>query len=257
MTLGEIMDYARFLLNEDDNQGRFSDAQMAMAITQATRDVALEVRFPEYQMVTTTPSSPTLQEYILPEIINIKRVKLQGQLLTPSSIPTLEGDQVLMFDQTAPLYTPQWTIAGVATFPVASDSGWPASIVSSYFPGVRPSYYLRGESILGIVPPPAGGQVITVEGIAFPAPYVLRTDITIYPHHYLEALAQGAVRRCMQSDKDTEGMKVAAEGYAEGRGRLMDWLNSFLPVKPVMPVTYRTMFEGGFSGSSWNGRGWS
>lgn len=248
MTLGEIMDWARFLLNEEDNQGRFSDAQMAMAITQATRDIALEVRFPEYQLTTTTPSSPTVQEYQLPEIINIKRVYLAGQLLTPSSIPTMEGDQILMFDQTTPTYQPQWKIAGVATYPVAADAGWPAPITASYYPGSRPNYYLRGESILGIQPPPVGGALLQVEGIAFPAPYVNRTDITIYPHHYLETLAQGAVRRCMQSDKDAEGMKLAAEGYTEGRGKLLDWLASFLPVKPVMPVTYRTMFQGGYCG---------
>jgi hypothetical protein len=254
MTLGEINNYARFLLNESDNQGRFSDAQMAMGITQATRDVALEVRFPEYQLITTTPSTPTAQEYILPDIINIKRVYLNGMLLTPSSIPTLEGDQILMYDATGTNYVPQWKIASVATYPVSSDCGFPAAISSPYTLGSRPSYYLRGESVIGIVPPPAGGSLLQLEGIAFPAPYVNMTDITIYSRHYCETLAQGAVKRCMQSDKDVEGVKLADALLKEATGKLMDWLNSFLPVKPVVPVTYRTMYRGGSEGYSYQGR---
>jgi hypothetical protein len=257
VTLGEINNYARDLLNETNNQGRFDDAQMARAITQATRDVALELRFPEYQLVTTTPTSPTVQEYKLSDMVNIKRVYLANQLLVQSSIPLLEGDQTLMFDQTGTNYVPQWSIAGVATYPVSSDSGWPVSIANSYYPGVRPSYYMRGESVLGIVPPPAGGAQLRVEGIAFPPPYVNMTDITIYPRAYCEALAQGAVRRCMQSDKDMEGMNVAAQASGEAMGRLRDWLNSFLVLKPVVPVTYRTMYDcspGYAYGSPWGRR---
>lgn len=237
---GEISNYIRLLINDSDNQGRFSDADVLSASTQGCRAISLAARFPEYQITTT--SIADRQEYTLPEVVNIKRVYVAGQRIPQTSIAALEGAQLRVFDQSGTGQVPLWKTAASAAYPVTADCGFPAPSPDLYYIGQRPEFYQRGESTIGLVPPPANAVTITVEGIAFPPQIQALSDKTIYPRQYLEAIAWYAASRLLFADSDMTRSQIAMGSYEGAKRELMDWLSTFSDSKQIIPITYRSTF---------------
>lgn len=241
MTLGDIVNRTRYLLAEPDSSGRFSDAELTSHINASARDVSQQVRFPEIRLTATTTAGQ--QEYALTEdILAVKRIYIAGQPIVRTDITTLEGAQIGLYDQTAAGYKPQWSSAGVAAYPVASDQGFPAPIPLPYFAGMRPVWYERGGSI-GFVPPPAGVYALIVEGVALAPDLVNLGDTSLFPRTYIDALAWGAIVYAMFADRNEQGYAWAQQGHERSMGTLRDTLLARSGPRGTRPLTYRSMWD--------------
>ena len=97
-TLSTYNNLFRVLAAEPDSAGRWSDLNIATLVNAGCRAIALELNFPESQQ--TFASTAGIQEYTMAENLKILRVYVAGQLIVPTDIPSLEGDQLQYFDQT-------------------------------------------------------------------------------------------------------------------------------------------------------------
>jgi hypothetical protein len=240
MLASEIVKPARTLAR-DPYPGTFSDDALLGQLDLVCLDVMDRVKFP-YARVS-TPTIAGQQEYVLPETPiddGTGCVWLNGQLLTKTSITTLQGQEIGFYDQTGmgtqpagsggpPVnfgnYTPKWLIQPTVSFPFPNSwQGAPRPFASSWQTNSAPRYYLHGGSI-GIVPAPnASAQLdqdqnpipnLTVEmpySNAYLGPYVWNNAETQpralqamanriwYPNNFKNTLVWGLVERMGFSD---------------------------------------------------------
>lgn len=244
MQLSEELTYFRVLVSEPDNTGRWSDTDATNLINQSRYSIALEVDWPQGNISCTTTGSVT--EYALPAITKVLRVYLAGQVIIPGSIPTLQGDQIEFYDQTATNNQPQWNNQTAATYPVSGTSfGAPYPSSLPFMAGMRPTWYLRGGSI-GLIPPPVAAYTLSIDVVPRPAALVNLTDIdNCYDQFFKEAICQGAAALAAQADKDSDSYQIAANAREKALGRIKSWLadlQSGAPKGP-MPVVYRGFYQ--------------
>lgn len=248
MLLGDEINQVRYLLDEPDPSGRFSNVELTADINAARRDVSLVTRFPEIQLNGNTAAN--VQEYALSEdIIEVKRVYVAGQRCPKTDIPTMEGDQLGLYDQSTPTYQPQWIAAPAAAYPISNDCGYPAPTALPYYPGMRPMYYPRGSSTIGLQPKPNGIFTLRVEGIALCPDLVDLADVDVFPRFYLDSICWKAVEYAMYADKNPDGYQWATQQASQHMGILIDQIKNNNAPNGTRLLTYRTVFNpGGYGG---------
>lgn len=254
MTLAEIINQTRILLDEPDPTDRWSDANLTALINQSQLAVALELTsFPEATYYYTGGTIPGQQEYQLPAIISVLRVYIAGQPIVPTSIAKMEGAQIELFDQTAANFQTQWRSQPEESYPVANaELGFPSSSMMPWNQAQRPKFYLRGGS-LGIVPTPSSNSLFQIDVV--PTPPRLVSDSTaggqnsqqsIYPYKFLDAIVWKTAEQCYYSDKNLQQSQVARQNFELELGKLRSWHMNLAHHEPqsFIPVTYRSYFQG-------------
>lgn len=221
MQAQDVVSLVRTLLNESTPGQRWTDAQLLQFTDRAQKQVLRTLKWPESRFVLTT--TPNVQEYQIPEVVRMLRVYLNGQPLVATNIPTLEGQQIQLNDQTgsgggpgglvntgtAPSlvsgqYTPQWTGQVAASYPVASALSAPSPSAQPWMVGMRPRYYMRG-GMIGLVPPPLGAYPLVMDCIAQPATLTNLTDTCVLPDIALDAISWTVCEFCYYADPQNQG----------------------------------------------------
>lgn len=245
MNLGDVITYTRDLLAEYDTSGRYSDPLLTRFVYRAMDDLALELEWPESTL--TQDATPGVQEYSIPPVLKVLRVYLGGQECVPTTIPTLEGSTLELFDQSTPgTAVPRWKSEPGATYPVLKhvEQGYPVPQVP-WFSGMRPRFYFRGGSI-GFVPTPVNTVTIALDVVPYPPKPQAMTDTVVFPDLFLEALATKAAEIAKESDQQYDAATYFRQKFASyWVPKLRRWKETFvvhLPRRPS-PVTYRTFYQ--------------
>lgn len=242
-TLSTYNNLFRVLAAEPDSAGRWSDLAITTLVNTGCRAIALEVNFPESQQ--TFVSTAGIQEYTMAENLKILRVYVAGQLIVPTDIPSLEGDQLQYFDQTGTGQQPQWLTQTSAVYPVTNTpTGYPVSSALPFYVGQRPMYYIRGGNI-GFVPQPAGVYTVRLDLIPVPPLLALQTDQSIYPSVADEAIVWKALELAYFSDSNIEKAGYARNNFEQEMKKLRSWINDYKHQAPhtPMPITYRSYYQ--------------
>ena len=177
MNAADVIGLARRRINDPDTDGRWSTADMLDFLSAGCDQLMRDILFPDCRI--TTPSVPNLQEYQLPDTLEIHAVYLDGRLCVPApDKDILEGNPTLYYDQrgmgpippagsAGPLanqgsYVPRWTIQSPAAFPTANSFStmvWPAPTANPWSTGQRPTFYVEG-GFIGFVPAPSNGPPV-------------------------------------------------------------------------------------------------
>lgn len=224
--------------------GRWSDANILSFVDMAQKHLVQELLFPESRLTATTVADQ--QYYQLPETLRIERVYLNGQILVEVSgnIDTLEGRQIGYYDQygsgsytasgdgptgTVGPAAPQWALQAPTSYPFINQWGPPAPATAPNMIGQQPVYYRRGGGI-GIVPMPAGGYTLVVDGVFVPPTLTATTQTLLVPSNYLDAMAWYTVSLAKFSD-DTQGTNdqrnFAQQMYMDHLGKLRSWVRQY------------------------------
>jgi hypothetical protein len=264
MTLQDIINLARIVLAEPNNQGRWSDSDMTILANRAQQQVTLELDWPESTILFTTVASTTngAQEYQLPEILKITRVYLAGQPIVPTSIPALQGDQIQFYDMTGTNAQPQWQTQPPTAYPTTTSgsTGYGGGTGNTpWSPGSRPKWYFRGGNI-GIIPAPSNAVQAQLDIIPIPIALVNTTDVCQYPDNFRDALAWKIAEFALYADNNQE-VVGASQAYDKCIVKLRKWIddmNMMMPKSPF-PRTTRMNFRGGvqkrmtsYAGTTWN-----
>lgn len=248
MQASDVISDVRSILAEPNPNGRWSDALLLGDLNIAIKELTRDIRFPESRGVFTTIAG--VQEYALQEQLRILRVYYAGESLPRTDIPTMEGYQIQMYDNTAqgagpggliepgqpsPLLqtpcAPQWTSVPAQSAPVMEGMG--TSFAQPYsqpwYPGRRPVYYLRGGN-LGIVPAPAGAVTVVIDAIRQPASLTNTSQELMLPDICRQCLMWRTVFLCYASDRG-EGAEVlrgiADKNYQSELLEVRHWSNTY------------------------------
>ena len=278
----EPITLARSLLNDVKPAGnRFSDQTYLNWLDTVSKEIMRDVRFPAARISTVTVQN--LQEYQLPEVMEIWTVYVNGQIVVPSDLKTLEGHQTQTYDQgflggtnsqtagsggptgTSGTYTPKWNVQPPASYPVTNSGCWPAPDAEVWSSsGSRPRYYNRGGYI-GLVPAPSNGPPIVdgvpqnnlvIDCVMTPDTLVNVTDLTWYPEIYKPALAFGIVmygKFADDSQSTKESRNFAQQKYQEQVGKLRMWAAGFkgdAAEGPKMETNRAFYMRGGYRNSN-------
>lgn len=256
MYASEPITLARSLLNDVPPAGtRFSDQTLLNFEDTVSKEIMRDIRFPAARISTAT--IPNLQEYQLPEVMEIWTVYVNGQIVVPSDLKTLEGHQTQRYDQgflggsnaqtpgsggptgTAGTYTPKWNVQPPSPYPVTNNGTWPAPDAEQWSSsGMRPRYYNRGGYI-GLVPAPSAGAPVVngipqnnlvIDCVTTPDTLLNVTDPLWFPEIYKPALAFGIVMYAKFSDDSQntkESRNFAQQKYQEQVGKLRMWAAGF------------------------------
>lgn len=243
MVLNDLLSFTRLLLAEPTQTptGRWSDADLITFINQAQTQIALEIDWPESTVSGYTTTN--IQEYQMPELLKILRVYVAGQPIVPTTIPALQGDQIMMYDMTAKNYQTQWQSQPTGAYPFASAATSPTGGNTPWQQGERPRFYMRGGN-MGFVPIPSGSYYVQVDLVPQPPILVNSTDVSIYQTNFKDAICWKAVEYAMFSDSNSM-MTTATANYQIEAGKLRDWrvnLQETLSKAPF-PITHRTYFR--------------
>ena len=273
---------ARSLLNDVPHAAgtRFSDPTLLNFLGTVQEEITRDVRFPAARISAGT--QPNIQEYQLPDtVIEIFSVYVNGQLVVPSDLPTIEGHQIQVYDQgslggtnvqtagsggptgTAGTFTPRWNVQPPSAYPVTNNGCWPAPDAQTWSTGMRPRWYRRG-GYLGIIPAPNSGPPVVngipqnnlvIDCVMLPDDPLNLTDLSWFPRLYKKALAMGIVYYAKFSD-DTQSTKEsrneAKQSYMEQVGKLRMWAAGFKGDAPDGPryTSNRPFYErGGYKNS--------
>ncbi len=231
-----------------------------------------DIEFPESRIIITTVAQQ--QEYSTPELIQVYRVYMNGQLLVPQEIQTLEGHQIQLYDQglttgaTEPgtqasgsggpagntgNYTPAVWVEPPASYPVSNNWGIPAPDAGPWTPvaaGGRPVYYWRGGYI-GIVPAPlAGGYSLTIDCLAVPQDVTTLSQTMLFANNMRMALVWKTVEYAKFSDDNADAGRqatYAAQSYEKEMRKLRMNRRRYDGDMKRMPkfLTQRSFFQKG------------
>jgi len=267
----DVINLTRQLLNDPINTGRWSDAALLTFVDSANQDLGRDVRYPEGRL--TGATLPNQQEYSLPfQIIKYYRVYLAGQLIVPTSIDTLEGRQIGLFDQglnagnpygtlppsqptgsggppgTQGTYTPAWNVQQPESYPVANVWGLPAPDAQPWTVGQRPRYYTRSSgTVIGIVPAPLAAVDLVIEGMFVPMQVTTTTQVLPYAWNYIRALAWKTCEYAYfsdNSDRSTQQYMYAAQCYEREMRKLRsDLRQADRQNRGPKLLTYRSFYQ--------------
>jgi len=214
------------LATPNSSQPRWNTQQTVAAIDRATKAVVARIFFPESRCSIYTIQNKA--EYTLPRAWHqIIAVWVNGQLASPTSRETLQGDQIFMYDQSAQGGTglsgggvaapagavggaqPQWTVQTPTTYPFLNSFGAPRPSAAPFYPGQPPRYYVRSGSI-GIVPAPAPGTWLVVDAVLVPETLSTPTQESpispqqalCVPDNFMDAITARVLTYANMADKD-------------------------------------------------------
>lgn len=270
MIASDCITRARQLLNDPSNTGRWSDPTLLGYLSEAQQVLIRDVQFPESRIIVSTVADQ--QEYSTPELITVYRVYMNGQLLVPQDLQSLEGHQIQLYDQglsTGAIepgvqtpgsggpannqgsYTPAVWVEPPATYPVANNYGTPAPDAAPWTPiasGGRPVYYWRG-GFIGIVPAPAaGGYSLTIDCLIVPPDVTTLTQTMLFPNNMRMALVWKLIEYAKFSDDDTDAARqaqYASQSYEKEMRKLRINRRSYDGDSKRMPkfLTQRSFFQ--------------
>jgi hypothetical protein len=260
LVLGDITAKVRDIISEP-SPVRFTNAYMARAVSDACRQLSLDIDHP-YQRYTFNVGSGQ-REWQLPALSKILRIYMQGPdgsqtLLIPTDLPTLNGEIQEAFDNTsgvingAPTQSPQWQVQGQTTYPVQSPQiGGRNAMKNTWAVNIsRPAYYIFAGYIGFVIPPmttnPSTNAI--VEAVIQHPEVVNPSDPILFPALAKMALVWNTVSQCWYSDNNSAAAEAMAK-YEVEKGRLNDWQFSLQANRPkdLVPVT---------RGRGFSRRGW-
>ncbi len=228
---GGIISLARYNLSDSVTQGRFSDAAMLLWTQMVQNRMTRRILFPEARITFSTTGY--VQEYAgLPEILRTLRVYINGQLIVPTDLQTLEGHQIQLYDQSgqsgAPVAqgggppnnfgtaSPAWTTQMAMNYPVVQELGYPAPDAVPWHAGQRPRFYFRG-GVIGFVPMPLGVFTVCIDCVLEPVPITSDSQVLNMPDSWVETAAWGVTSMALFSDRDSPsgGGKARDDAKAE------------------------------------------
>lgn len=268
LTVAQIVTQARRLLNDPSAQGRWSDASLISFTDEAQQLLTRDVEFPQSRL--TAPTIVNQQEYATPDLLNVYRVYLAGQLLVPTTKQILEGHQTQEYDQgldsgimqpgiqtpgsggppgTQGSFTPAWNIQSPEAYPVANAWGSPAPDAQPWFTGQRPRYYFDG-GVIGFVPAPSSIVTMCIDCLRVPDPLANLIDITIFPYNFRTAMVWKVVEFAKFADNDqtaSEQRMYASQMYEKEMRKLRTTYKFYAGDAPRMPkmFTNRTLYQKG------------
>lgn len=267
MQAEDIVTFARQLLKEVTPGQYWEDSTLILFADRAQKYVVRQLRWPEGRF--SFNSVANVQEYQIPEVIRVLRVYMNGQPIVQTNIPTLEGQQIQLNDQTgtgggpgglvapneAPVltsgnYTPQWTGQPAASYPVMSSLSAPSPSAQPWINGQRPRYYLRGGSI-GFVPPPLGIYPIVIDCIPQPYQLVNLADACVLPDIALDALAWKVCEFCYYADptnqQSGDSRNYAAAMFKDAMNEVKAWRKTYDGIGPRGPriLSQRSFYTSG------------
>ncbi len=278
MLAQDCVNFARILLaTPGGSTTRWTDAQLITLTDRAVKFAVARVRFPETRLtIAATPAGQ--QEYAMPEMHEVKRVYVNGQIcvLVYGSIDTLEGRQALVEDQTgsgvqAPgsggppgaggMMQPSWVMQTPVSYPFINNWGVPAPIAQPWGAGSRPRAYLRGGSI-GVVPAPGASSYLVVEGVRVPTTLQNLTDAVVVPDNFMDAIGWKMCEYAQMADDSAQSadQRNYAGQKAEMEIRyLRTWKRQYsLDDGQIYPATDRSNYRFGLNryygeegGSAW------
>ena len=246
MKASDVLTQVRPLLGESSTAQRWSNQDLLGFIDSGQKTMVRTLLWPESRTIVTTTAN--IQEYDLNEVLLVLRVYLQGQRLVETSIPTMEGDSLQLYDQTGTSagpgglitngvptlvtgdYTPQWTGEAAAAYPVASSLAPPGPTGQPAYVGQRPMYYLRGGN-LGVVPLPAGSYPLVLDIIRQPDTVNNTSQTLVLPSIAMDALAWKVCELAFFSDRTQSGaaqqMQAASQQYMKALTELKSWRQQY------------------------------
>lgn len=251
--------FVRDRASEPDLTGRWTNALILEQLNIARQQVMIDFQWPTGSWFANT--SPGIQEYSLGDLNNVVRAYMQSQPNTApqplvyETINALEGDGLGLWDQTAPGFAPQWMSQAPASYPVASDLGYPVPVGVPWLPNAsqRPKYYLRGGHI-GILPAPSNVCMLQIDVVPEAEPFVLgnTTQTDILPWKALDAVVWKTMFYMASSTGNTQKMVMYEKAYSGDNGKggalgiLLSWKREFPEHRSRAPLftTYRTRFQG-------------
>lgn len=237
-------------------QDRFPTAQQLRFASIAQRDVARETRPIQGRRGIATQVG--FGEYPLFPHNGIIRVYMSGpgfvQRLTHTSIPQMEGDQLRIYDNSAPNNTPQWMVLPPAPFPVPTALAGIGYSPLPMFPGSRPEYYLRGLGVIGVVPAPLSVYNLIVEHYTKPDEFATVFSPSIFDMDWVEAIAWYMASLAYHSDQSvgSDSLEAAALArYSGALGKMQSLVSNVNEDDPQGPqiLTHRSFFYD----AGWNG----
>jgi len=233
-------------------QDRWQDVPDGIAfLSDAQRSMARELRCIEGRIGWQTQLK--VPEYVLPELVAIKRVYMCGpgfaQRLRPTSVPMMEGDDLRLYDNQGTNFSPVWTTLPPAPYPVAS-----CVATIGYTPGPRsfigspPEYYLRGVGVIGVSPPPLAVYMLVLDTIVMPDEVTATTQELLLIRDMREALAWYMGYLAYSSDKNIGSDSLAADAMANFTrqlGKHTDWAKNINEDEQnaMAPLTHRAFYQ--------------
>lgn len=267
MTANHILTEVRIIAQESNPGQRWSNAQLLPLLSQAQRNVMLDVMWPPSIYIFSTQAG--VQYYQMPEVLDTLQVYIAGQPLVRTDIETLQGDDILFFDQTGSgggpggfiqagqptvlaggQFTPQWSGQAMETYPVASTLGIDTNTAMPWYPGMRPRYFYDG-GVIGFVPPPAGVYPVYVRCIREPADVSQPTDQLAVPTQFSTALTWKTLMYMMFSNAEqpaaSDQRNFAQSEYENERRKLLRWKHRYSGGHTKGPkfITYRSFYARG------------
>lgn len=283
MNGADLLAWFRNSVISEPYNDRITDDQALSLIAQGSRNVAKRTRAIEgrqgIQVGIQQPNMPALQEWQLPtdRIVAIRRVYMvtQGscQRLKHTSIPQMEGDQLRIFGNeqfSSTVFGNQgWIGQTTTSVPGSVNQYWqtlppqPYPIASCYrgvgysplpmYPGAPPSYYLRGTTVIGIVPRPIAAAMLVLDTYAMPQDFILTAFLAAglqespFPMDFKEAICWDAARIFYHSDQSvgTDSLEAdAAANYENSVKDLISWTDNFNEDDPQGPqlLTHRQFY---------------
>jgi hypothetical protein len=259
---GQVIQDWRRNVNEPGTN-RFTVADSIDLLNKAQVQTALDLPYTEG--TDTFPTIANQQEYAMVENIRVLRVYMLGpngskQLIEPTDIPTMEGENANIFDassdfiQGQPPLTPQWIAQKPVTYPYRSPQrqgqGHPASMWNWSNP---PRWYRRYGNI-GFVPPPNAVFTVCMDFIPIPPTVVTTSDLLAFPEMYRDALVYKMSEYSRQADGSADSMKNAQLYMAQIK-KLQTNVNKFQATKSLNFVPWIRRSRGNNS-CGWGGGWW-
>jgi hypothetical protein len=230
-----------------------------MWLDKASKKLMDKIRFPWARI--STFIVPGLQEYQLPAVVDIRSVYVDGVLIVPTDIQTLEGHQIQSYDSSgrtgvppAPfqgggptgsggMYVPQWTIEPPQIYGSGPEAtglqSYPSPDAAQWSTGQRPRYYWRGGYI-GLVPPSLSSPPLNenqepipnfiIDGAVIPDDIEALGAPLWYPDNCLDYLSWFIVFRgkfADDTDKTSESRNFARQELNDELERLRMWADSY------------------------------
>ena len=253
-SLVQLRAVCRRLLAQPNLAGRFPDTVLDGNINLSLHQVMLAVEWPEFTFFFSVPygSAPTTVFQLPKEgVTSVLRVFSAGQECSPSSQDILQGTPYGIYGgSTAPSYAPEWTLAPVTGYPVARQISQPALSRSvPYFQGQQPTYFLKGQSQLVVLPPPAPGTIVSMDAYPAIVELVDPTDECPFPLFFGECIAMRALMYCFfeQGPVARPQQDTASQGWGEQKVVLQEWKRKLvrdLPNPSILHTSPRTYYTG-------------
>jgi hypothetical protein len=209
MNAGDVISDWRRNVNEP-NTNRFTVQDSIDFLNKACIQAAMDIQFPEGTWTFNTVANQ--QEYAMLENLGVKRVYILGtngtkQLIEPTDIPTMEGENQNIYDASSsfipgqPILTPQWIAQPPASYPVNAFGkpqryGHPTSLWTF---GDPPRWYYRGGNI-GFVPTPNGVFEVVIDLVPVPPIVTSTSSLLEFPVFYRDILVNKMSEYSRQAD---------------------------------------------------------